>query len=163
MTTAKSLAGGLPLSAVTGEAGIMDSVHPGGLGGTYGGNPLSCRAALAVLEAMEEEDLVAKGKALGRKMRTRLEALAEEFPLIGQVRGLGPMLALELVKDPRTKEPAPEQTKALVQYCLHHGLIILDCGTLANNVRMLMPLTITGEQLDKAGAILRDGLVRVTA
>jgi 4-aminobutyrate aminotransferase/(S)-3-amino-2-methylpropionate transaminase len=158
VTSAKSLAGGLPLSAVTGTAEIMDSVHPGGLGGTYGGNPLACQAALAVLEVMEEENLVAKSKALGDQVRSRLDSLAARFPIIGQVRGIGAMLAIELVKDQKTKEPAPELAKALVQYCLHNGLIILDCGTLANNVRMLMPLTITGEQLEKALSILDGGL-----
>ena len=163
VTSAKSLAGGLPLSAITGSAKIMDSVHPGGLGGTFGGNPLACRAALAVLEVMEEEGLVAKGRDLGERVRAELEKMAAKFPVIGQVRGLGAMLAMELVKDPASKEPAPELAKALVQYCLHHGLIILDCGTLANNVRMLMPLNISGEQLKKALGILESGLESLSA
>ena len=162
ITSAKSLAGGLPLSAVTGTAEIMDSVHVGGLGGTYGGNPLACQAALAVLAVMEEENIVAQGAALGRKVRAELDKLAQEFPLIGQVRGLGAMLALELVKDRKTKEPAPEQTKALVNFCHSEGLIILDCGTLANNIRMLMPLTIAQEQVDRALEIIRRGLAKVS-
>ena len=163
MTCAKSLAGGMPLSAVTGTAEIMDAVHPGGLGGTYGGNPLSCSAALAVIEVMKEEGLVEKGAALGARVRAELEKMAEEFPVIGQVRGLGPMLALELVRDRRTKEPAPELTKALVKHCQNAGLIILDCGTLGNNVRLLMPLSITEEQLSKGLDILREGFRRVAA
>ena len=163
MTCAKSLAGGMPLSAVTGTAEIMDSVHPGGLGGTYSGNPLSCRAALAVIQVMEEEGLVEKGAALGDQVRAELEKMAREFPVIGQIRGLGPMLALELVKNRETREPAPELTKALVNRCQADGLIILDCGTLGNNVRLLMPLSITQEQLAKGLGILRGGFKSVCA
>jgi len=158
VTTAKSLAGGLPLSAVTGRAEIMDSVHAGGLGGTFGGNPLSCRAALAVLDAIRDEDLVARSQELGLKVRAELDRLAAAHPIIGQVRGLGPMLALELVKDRQTKEPATEEAKELVRYCQEHGLLILDCGTLGNNIRTLMPLTITPEQLARGLEILGDGL-----
>ncbi len=162
ITTGKSLAGGLPLSGVTGTAEIMDSVHPGGLGGTYGGNPLACRAALAVLDVMRDEDLVAKGAALGEKVRAELDKLADEFEIIGQVRGLGPMLALELVKDRRTKEPAAEEAKKLTGYCQRNGLLILDCGTLGNNIRCLMPLTITDEQLERGLSILKAGLEHVS-
>ncbi len=162
ITTGKSMAGGLPLSGVTGRAEIMDSVHLGGLGGTFGGNPLACRAGLAVLEVIKEEGLVAKSEALGRQVRAALEALAAKYPIIGQVRGLGPMLALELIKDPQTKEPASEEAKKLTQYCQRHGLIILDCGTLSNNIRTLMPLTITPEQLDKGLGILEDGLKHIS-
>jgi len=158
VTTGKSLAGGLPLSAVTGRAEIMDSVHAGGLGGTFGGNPLACRAALAVLDAIRDEDLVSLSEELGRKVRAELERLEAAHPIIGQVRGLGPMLALELVKDRQTKEPAADEAKELVRYCQQHGLLILDCGTLGNNVRTLMPLTITPEQLARGLEILGDGL-----
>jgi len=162
ITTAKSLAGGLPLSAVTGTAGIMDSVHPGGLGGTYAGNPLACRAALAVLEVMAEEKLVERGAALGAKVRGFFEELAGQYQLIGQVRGLGPMLALELVEDRAAKTPATDKTKALTRYCHSQGLIILDCGTYANNIRFLMPLTITQEQLERGLKILREGFEQVS-
>jgi len=163
VTTAKSLAGGLPLSAITGTAQIMDSVHVGGLGGTYGGNPLACRAALAVLDIIEKENLAAKSAQLGKRLKARLEELKARYPLIGQVRGLGSMLAMELVKDPQTKEPAAEETKALTTYCYQNGLIILDCGTLGNNIRILMPVTITDEQIDKGLAILEAGLKHISS
>ncbi len=162
ITTAKSMAAGMPISAITGTAAIMDSVHPGGLGSTFGGNPLACRAALAVIEVMQEENLVETGAVMGQKLRSQLERLAEEYPLIGQVRGLGPMLAVELVKDRGTKEPAADMAKALVRYCHHNGLIILDCGTLGNNLRMLAPLNLSDELLQKAVGILREGLREIS-
>jgi 4-aminobutyrate aminotransferase/(S)-3-amino-2-methylpropionate transaminase len=158
ITSAKSLAAGLPLGAVTGTAEIMDSVHVGGLGGTYGGNPVACCAALAVLDVIEKDGLVARAAELGRTVRKALEGFASRYPVIGEVRGLGAMLALELVKDRETREPAAEAAKKLTAYCREHGLIILDCGTLGNNIRTLMPLTITPEQLAKGLAILEDGL-----
>jgi 4-aminobutyrate aminotransferase / (S)-3-amino-2-methylpropionate transaminase / 5-aminovalerate transaminase len=163
VTSAKSLAGGLPLGAVTGTAAIMDAVHPGGLGGTYGGNPLACRAALAVLEVLEEEHLVARAAELGERVRKALTGLYDTYTVIGEVRGLGAMLALELVQDRASKAPAPEAAKQLTAFCREHGLIILDCGTLGNNIRTLMPLTITPEQLAKGLAILEEGLKHVTA
>jgi len=163
MTTAKSLAGGLPLSAITGTAEIMDSVHAGGLGGTYSGNPLSCRAALAVLEVIAKENLVTKSAELGEKARAKLEELMAVYPVIGQVRGLGSMLAIELVKDRQTKEPATEEAKKLTAFCQKNGLIILDCGTLGNNIRILMPIIITDEQLDKGFAILEAGLKHISS
>jgi 4-aminobutyrate aminotransferase/(S)-3-amino-2-methylpropionate transaminase len=162
VTSAKSLAGGLPLGAVTGTAAIMDSVHVGGLGGTYGGNPLACRAALAVLDVIERDGLVARAAELGRTVRQALEGLASRYPVIGEVRGLGAMLALELVKDRASREPAAEAAKTLTAHCREHGLIILDCGTLGNNIRTLMPLTITPEQLAQGLAILEDGLRHVS-
>lgn len=158
VTTGKSLGGGLPLSGITGKAELMDSVHPGGLGGTYGGNPVACVAGLSVLAAFEEEGLLALAEELGDKARKSLLALQERFPVIGQVRGLGPMLALELVKDPASKEPAPELAKKLTAHCHANGLLILDCGTLGNNVRTLMPLVITDEQLQKGMGIIARGL-----
>jgi 4-aminobutyrate aminotransferase/(S)-3-amino-2-methylpropionate transaminase len=163
VTTAKSLAGGLPLSAITGTAEIMDSVHVGGLGGTYGGNPLACRAALAVLDIIEKENLAAKSAQLGKRLKAKLEEFKARYPIIGEVRGLGSMLAIELVKDLKTKEPAAEEAKALTTYCYQNGLIILDCGTLGNNIRILMPVTITDEQIDKGLAILEAGLKHVSA
>ena len=156
--TGKSLGGGLPLSGITGSAEIMDSVHPGGLGGTYGGNPLACAAGLAVLEVIEDENLLARGAELGHKVREALQDMQKRHPSIGQVRGLGPMLALELVRDAESKEPAPELAKKLTAYCHRHGLLILDCGTLGNNVRTLMPLVISDEQLQRGLDILEQGL-----
>ncbi len=158
VTSAKSLAGGLPLGAVTGTAKVMDSVHPGGLGGTYGGNPLACRAALAVLEVIEKEGLLARAEELGRQVREELLGLYHRCDIIGEVRGLGAMLAFELVKDRASKKPATEEAKKLTAFCRDHGLIILDCGTLGNNIRTLMPLTITPDQLAKGFRILDDGL-----
>ncbi len=158
VTMAKSLGGGMPLSAIAGKAELMDSVHPGGLGGTYGGNPVACAAALAVLEVIDREDILARAEELGIKARQALLALQDRFPVIGQVRGLGPMLAFELVADPVSKQPAPELAKKLTAYCHAHGLLILDCGTLGNNVRTLMPLVITDEQLKQGLEILADGM-----
>ena len=148
---AKGLGGGLPLSGVTGKASIMDAAHPGGLGGTYGGNPLSIAAAHAVLDVVEAEGLCARAASVGEKMRTRLLALAKELPAIGDVRGLGAMVAFELVKDPKTKEPDPELTAAVLAQAETRGLILLSCGTSANVVRLLAPLTIPD-------AVLAEGL-----
>jgi 4-aminobutyrate aminotransferase/(S)-3-amino-2-methylpropionate transaminase len=163
ITSAKSLAGGLPLGAVTGTAKIMDSVHPGGLGGTYGGNPLACRAALAVLDVLKEEKLVERAEELGRRVRAELMDLYGKYQIIGEVRGLGAMLAIELVKDRASKKPGADEAKKLTAFCRERGLIILDCGTLGNNIRTLMPLTITPEQLAKGLGILEEGLKHVSA
>jgi 4-aminobutyrate aminotransferase/(S)-3-amino-2-methylpropionate transaminase len=162
VTIAKSLAAGLPLSAVVGKAEIMDSAHASGLGGTYSGNPLACSAALAVLEIYEEEDMIGKASVLGRKLREHFDSLKKEFEIVGDVRGKGPMLALELVKDRETKEPAADETKALVKYCFDKGLILLSCGTYGNVIRNLMPLVITDEQLDRGISIMRDGFCSLT-
>ncbi len=155
-TTAKSLAAGMPLSAVVGKAGIMDSVHPGGIGGTYGANPLACQAALAVFDVIEQENLIQKGKDLGTNLMSGLKELQEDFDLIGDVRGLGPLVALELVKDRKTKMPAPEETKAITDYCFEHGLILLSCGTYGNVLRFMMPLVTTENQMEQGVGILRD-------
>jgi len=162
-TSAKSLASGLPLGAITGTAKVMDSVHPGGLGGTYGGNPLACRAALAVLDVIEKEGLLARAEELGRRVRAGLMGLYNKYEMIGEVRGLGAMLALELVEDRASKRPAAEEAKKLTAFCREHGLIILDCGTLGNNIRTLMPLTITPDQLAKGLGILEEGLKHLAA
>jgi len=159
--TAKSLAAGLPLSAVTGRAELMDKPHVGGLGGTYGGNPLSCAAALKVLDLLEG-GLVDQGARLGEKVRARFLELQKEFEIIGEVRGLGPMLALELVTDRETKAPAADQAKALVKYGYEHGLILLSCGNLSNVIRTLMPLSIKDEHLERGLSILVDGLKAVS-
>lgn len=158
MTLAKSLAGGLPLSAVTGAVEIMDVVHPGGLGGTYGGNPLACAAALSVLKFFESGEFLIRAAEVGRKVREALEDMKRKYKIIGDVRGLGPMQALELVYGPKSKEPAPDLAKKLSKYCYDNGLIILDCGTLGNNLRTLMPLTISDEQLSCGLSILENGL-----
>jgi len=155
---AKSLAAGMPLSAVTGRAEIMNAPHVGGLGGTYGGNPLSCAAALAVLELIEEENLVERGKKLGREVRLAFEQLKEKYDIIGDVRGLGPMLALELVKDRGTKEPAADEAKKLVRIAYDKGLILLSCGNFGNVIRTLMPISIEKNQLERGLTILDEAL-----
>ena len=161
VTSGKSLGGGLPLSGVTGSAEIMDSVHPGGLGGTYGGNPVACAAGLAVLEVIQEENLLGRGTELGERVRAALLGFQDRFPFIGQVRGLGPMLAMELIEDPVSKKPAPEIAKKLTALCHAEGLLILDCGTLGNNVRTLMPLVISQEHLEKGLGILAQALEKI--
>jgi len=156
--SAKSLAAGMPLSAVIGRAEMMNAPQVGGLGGTYGGNPVCCRAALAVLEIFEEERLIERARILGEKRRERVEAMQKRLEIIGDVRGLGPMLALELVKDRENKEPAPDAAKALVKFCYEKGLVVLSCGNFSNVIRTLMPLVITDEQLDRGLTILEEGL-----
>jgi 4-aminobutyrate aminotransferase len=164
ITVAKGLGGGFPLSGVTGRASIMDAAHAGGLGGTYGGNPISIAAAHAVLDVIEAEGLCARAAAVGDKMRTRLLALAKELPCIGDVRGLGAMVAFELVKDLKTKEPDAELTAAVLSHAEARGLILLSCGTSANVVRLLAPLTIPdavlSEGLDLLAAALGDAYGR---
>jgi 4-aminobutyrate aminotransferase/(S)-3-amino-2-methylpropionate transaminase len=159
---AKSLAAGMPLSAVVGKREIMDSPHAGGLGGTYGGNPVCCRAALAVLAIFEEEGLLQRAELLGEKVRERFAAWQQRFELIGDVRGLGPMLALELVRNRQTKEPAGDEAKALVKFCHERGLILLSCGNFGNVIRTLMPLVIEDEQLERGLAIMEEGLTALS-
>ncbi len=160
-TTAKSLAAGMPLSAVVGKKEIMDAVHPSGIGGTYGGNPLCCEAALAVFDIFESENLLEKAQKLGETLNSKFKQMQEKFEIIGDVRGLGPMIALELVKDREKKTPAADETKALVKYCFERGLLILGCGTYGNVIRFLMPLVITDEQLEKGLEILNDGFAAI--
>jgi 4-aminobutyrate aminotransferase / (S)-3-amino-2-methylpropionate transaminase / 5-aminovalerate transaminase len=162
MTVAKSLAAGMPLSAVVGRKEMMEVVHPFGLGGTYGGNPVACRAGLAVMEIFEEENLLQASETLGKKLKKRFDAFQKEFELIGEVRGMGPMLALELVKDRETKEPATDEAKALVKFCYDKGLIILSCGNFGNVIRTLMPLVITDELLERGLAIIEEGLTSLS-
>ena len=161
VTVAKSLAAGMPLSGVVGRREILDAPHAGGLGGTYAGNPVSLRAALAVLDVFEEENLLAKAEALGRRLRERCDQWAERYRIIGQVRGLGPMVGLELVRDRQTKAPAAEETLRVVRLALEKGLILLPCGTFGNVIRMLMPLVITAEQLDRGLTILEEAIAEV--
>jgi 4-aminobutyrate aminotransferase len=156
IATAKGLGGGFPLSGVTGRAAMMDSAHPGGLGGTYGGNPISIAAAHAVLDVIETEGLCARASRVGQRMRAHLEALQKEMPAIGDVRGLGAMMAFELVKDPKTKEPDAALTAAILASAEKRGLVLLSCGTEANVVRLLAPLTIPE-------AILEEGLGLLSA
>jgi 4-aminobutyrate aminotransferase / (S)-3-amino-2-methylpropionate transaminase / 5-aminovalerate transaminase len=149
ITTAKGIAGGLPLAAVTGRAEIMDAVHSGGLGGTYGGNPVACAAALGAIETMQSQDLPGKARRIGEIMLPRLQKLAETYPTIAEVRGRGAMIAIELTK-PGTLEPAPATAAAVAAACHKQGLIVLTCGTFGNVLRFLPPLVI-GEDLLEEG------------
>lgn len=158
VTSAKGLGGGFPISAVTGRASIMDAAHPGGLGGTYGGNPISIAAAHAVLDVIEAEGLCARAATIGARMRARLDALAQELPCIGNVRGLGMMVAIELVKDPKTREPDAALTAAILAQAEQRGLILLSCGVDANVVRFLAPLTIPEAVLDEGLQILGESI-----
>ncbi|MFE1962259.1 4-aminobutyrate--2-oxoglutarate transaminase [Streptomyces sp. NPDC059479] len=150
ITTAKGIAGGLPLAAVTGRAEIMDAAHAGGLGGTYGGNPVACAAALGAIETMKKLDLVSKARHIESVMKGRLSALSEKYDTIGDIRGRGAMIAIELVKDRATKEPDPAATAALAKACHQAGLVVLTCGTYGNVLRFLPPLVI-GEDLLNEG------------
>ncbi len=158
ITLAKGLGGGFPISAVTGRASLMDVAHPGGLGGTYGGNPIGVAAAHAVLDVMDEEKLCARATLVGAKMRAKLDALAESLPCIGDVRGLGAMIAFELVKDPKTKEPDAALTASILAQAEQRGLVLLSCGVNANVVRLLAPLTIPDAVLEEGLAILAESI-----
>jgi 4-aminobutyrate aminotransferase/(S)-3-amino-2-methylpropionate transaminase len=163
MTVAKSIAGGVPLSAVIGKAAIMDAPAPGGLGGTYGGSPLGCAAGLAVLEVIREEQLAARATRLGASLQARLRDLQSRHDCIGDVRGLGAMVAMELVRAGSADAPDAELTRALVQAAGRRGLILLSCGIYSNVIRFLAPLTIGESDLDEGLKILAAALEEVTA
>jgi len=149
VTTAKGIAGGLPLAAVTGRAELMDSVHTGGLGGTYGGNPIACAAALGAIEEMREHDLVARAAAIGAIMERRLAELRTAYDVIAEVRGRGAMMAIELCR-PGTLEPDPARTAAISAHCHQQGVVTLTCGTWGNVFRFLPPLSISDALLEEA-------------
>lgn len=161
MTLAKAIASGLPLSAVVGRAEVMDAPDPGHIGGTFGGNPVACAAALATLDLIEEEKLAARAAHIGGVAMERLRRLQEKYALIGDVRGLGAMVAMELVKDRKTKEPAKEETGRIIRACYERGLLVIAAGIFGNVVRLLMPLTTTEEQLDTGLSILEEALAEV--
>jgi 4-aminobutyrate aminotransferase/(S)-3-amino-2-methylpropionate transaminase len=158
IVTAKSLGGGLPLAAVTGRAEIMDAPGPGALGGTFAGNPLSCAAALAVIDLFEKEKLLARAGVLGERFQQRAREWQKRWPLIGDIRGLGGMQAIELVKSRETREPAKDETKEVTQYCYEHGLIAISAGSYGNVIRVLFPLVITDDQMDEGLAVLEAAL-----
>ena len=160
VTIAKSVAGGLPLSAVVGKAAIMDAPAPGGLGGTFAGNPIACAAALAVLDAFEAEHLVERGARIGARMRERLNGLAREVDAIGDVRGLGAMLAVELVADRGSKAPDAAFAAAIVDRARDLGLLLLKCGPAKNVVRFLPPLVATDEEIDRGMDLLAEACRR---
>ena len=161
--SAKSLGGGLPLAAVTGRAEIMDAAGIGGLGGTFGGNPLSCAAALAALDVMEKDGLLPRSTHLGRKFEERGKSWTRQFKIVGEVRGLGGMCAIELVKNPATREPAADETKKIAQYCYEHGLITITAGTYGNVMRILVPLTVSDAQFEEGLDVLESALAFVSA
>jgi 4-aminobutyrate aminotransferase/(S)-3-amino-2-methylpropionate transaminase len=158
---AKSLTGGLPMAAVTGRAEIMDTPASGQLGGTFSGSPIACEAALAVLDIIEREDLCARANVLGERFRKRAAKWQSRWDLIGEIRGLGAMQALELVRSKATRQPADEETKQVSQYCYEHGLVILTAGSYGNVIRLLMPLVITDSQMDEALDVLEPALASV--
>lgn len=157
MALAKGIAGGLPLAAVTGRAELIDAVHPGGLGGTYGGNPVACAAAVAAIDQMRDLDLCAQAHVIEKMVLGRLNTLAKELDVIGDVRGRGAMLAVELVK-PGGQEPDSDITQAIAAACLEAGVVILTCGTYGNVIRLLPPLVISEELLDDALTVLESAI-----
>ncbi|MFZ1930995.1 MAG: 4-aminobutyrate--2-oxoglutarate transaminase [Candidatus Sulfotelmatobacter sp.] len=161
LITAKSLGGGLPLAAVTGRAEIMDAPAPGGLGGTFAGNPLSCAAALAVLDLFETENLLARANELGDRFQRRAREWQRRWSIIGDVRGLGGMQAIELVKSQESKIPAADETKRITQYCYEHGLITITAGSYSNVIRVLVPLVATNEQMDEGLDVLESALAAI--
>jgi len=159
LVTGKSIGGGMPLGSVTGRAEVMDAPQPGGLGGTFGGNPVACVAAGAVLDAVADEGFQRRSAELGTRIRARLEEIAGRVEAVGEVRGLGPMLALELVEDRGTKTPAAALTSATVSAARERGLVLLSCGLYSNVVRILVPIVIGDEDLERGLEILEEALV----
>ena len=159
ITTAKGIAGGLPLAAVTGRADVMDSIHASGLGGTFGGSPIACAAALGAIATIEEENLVKRANELGLIMRNSLEAMKKKYPIIGDVRGRGAMQAIELVI-PGSKDPNPSALTSIIKYCQQNGVLILSAGTYSNVIRLLPPLVMPEQLLKEALEVLEAGLAQ---
>ena len=158
IVTAKSLGGGMPIAAVTGRAEIMDAPGPGSLGGTYCGHPLSCAAALAAIETIEKDGLLARSTAIGERFEKRAHGWQDKWSLIGDVRGLGGMCAMELVRNRESREPADSETKEIAKYCYEHGLILITAGTFNNVIRILVPLAVADEQLDEGLDVIEAAL-----
>ena len=161
IVSAKSIGGGLPLAAITGRAEIMDAPGQGGLGGTFAGNPAACEAALAVLDMFENQDLYGRANELGAHFQKRAREWQKRWPMIGDVRGLGAMQAMELVQSQDAREPAAQETKQITQHCYEHGLITISAGSYGNVTRLLMPLVITDEQLEEGLNVLEGALKTV--
>ena len=160
IVTAKGIAAGLPLAGVTGRAEIMDSIHLSGLGGTYGGNPIACAAALGAIETIESENLVERAKTIGKIMNDALTAMAKKYPIIGEVRGRGAMQAIELVK-PGTDEPNSEAQLAIIKFCISQGVLIISAGTYANVIRLLPPLIIDEDLLREGLSVLEEAIASI--
>ena len=163
VTIAKSLGGGLPISAVTGRSDVMDAVHVGGLGGTYGGNPVAAAAALAVLEKIEREGLLDRARSIGDTIMWSFRKMQGEHAIVGDVRGRGAMCAIELVRDPATKEAADDETTSIVKRCLENGVLVLPAGTYNNVVRLLPPITIDERLLGEGLDVLSEAVATVAA
>ena len=163
VTTAKGIAGGMPLAAVTGRAEVMDAVHVGGLGGTYGGNPVACAAALASIESMEQDDLAGRAREIGEVLFERLGRLDAEYDQVGEVRGRGAMAAMELVTDGGSKEPNAALAAAVARECFQRGVVTLTCGTYGNVFRFLPPLSISDELLHEAMDMLEEAVAAALA
>jgi len=158
LVTAKSLGGGLPIAGVTGRAEIMDHNGPGAIGGTFGGSPVACEAALAAIAILERDRLCERAMTLGERFRGRARAWQARCPLVGDIRGIGAMQAIELVKDAASRAPATDETKRLVRHCYERGVILVTAGTHGNIVRLLMPLVITDDEFDEALGVIESGL-----
>jgi len=158
LIAAKSLGGGLPIGSITGRAEIMDAPGPGAIGGTFGGNPLACEAALATIDTMARQDLPARANALGERFRARAAKWQANWSQIGEVRGLGAMQAIELVRSPESRVPNDAATKHIIQYCYERGVLTLNAGSYGNVIRILMPLVITDVQFDEALDVLESAL-----
>ena len=158
VTTAKSLGGGLPISAITASAEIMDAAPAGTIGGTYCGNPVSCASALAVMDVMLRDDFAAKARHIGEVVTSRYKELQKKYPVIGDVRGLGAMIGIEFVTDPETKEPATKLVADIIAKAMQKGLLLESCGTASNTIRFLAPLTMTDEQMEKGLEIFEEAL-----
>jgi len=163
ITTAKSLAGGYPLAAVTGRADIMDAPAPGGLGGTYAGNPVAVAAALAVLRVFEQEQLLKRASMIGERLRTGLRDIAARHPAIVDVRGPGAMVAFELGQGGDVSRPDAEAARRIVAEAAARGLILLSCGSYGNVIRILVPLTVTASVLDEGLGLLADSVAAALA
>lgn len=161
MTVAKSLAAGVPMSGVIGKREIMDAAPDSSIGGAHG-NPLGCVAGLAVLEIIEEDNLIERARVIGEYMRQRLIGIADRYGLVGNIRGLGAMIGAELVTNRRTQEPAVKETREIIDYCLEHGVVAIKTGIYGNVIRMLVPLVITDEQLGEAMDVMEEAFAAVT-
>jgi 4-aminobutyrate aminotransferase/(S)-3-amino-2-methylpropionate transaminase len=163
LIAAKSLGGGLPIASVTGRAEIMDSPGVGAIGGTFGGNPVACEAALAVLEMVQNEHLCSRASQLGDRFVARAKKWQQQFPIVGTIHGMGAMRAIELVRSKESLQPADKETQQVIKYCYEHGVIMISAGTYGNVIRLLMPLVISDEQFDEAMNVLESALQYVTA
>jgi 4-aminobutyrate aminotransferase / (S)-3-amino-2-methylpropionate transaminase / 5-aminovalerate transaminase len=163
VVSGKSLGGGLPLAGVTGRAEVVDTVPPGGLGGTFGGNPVACAAAIAVLDEVATDEFRVKADAVGARIRARLDDIAGRIQEVGEVRGLGPMLALELVEDPRSRRPAAELARRTTEIARDRGLMLLTCGLYSNVLRVLVPILAEDGEVEEGLEIFEGALVEAVS